>query len=635
MKQTHQTKQASFRFRLNFKQQFFIFFLCSSVLPLLMFSILFLEKTRHILTVQSSELLRTGLLLSEELAGDELDKLALKVDTLPLTFLDNVLLRSRKEADATLVKRELQALLPDKRHDVIVLFDPAGHVVADTLPDTALRSVCLNAVAAGFQSASKPYLRPGRGLLEADGCLPGGPTILLGNLSSIVLPRSFGHPSGFFFLGRDIRSLTRHPGLSRLPSEISFRILRRAGNDRQVQDGHQSQETLTTLAATASAPVSLVPPLHRLRRNADTPFLFWEQNQTAQYRSLAGSIRDRRGILRGYVIASLPRHYWAELINEDTAYLIVNLLAAVLLVSLLGRRFNRAFVMPMQSLSAATHAIAEGNLDIRLEAQSDDPEIQRTLRDFNRMIAHLQEKEDLRQNFIATLTHDLRTPLIAQKRTLEFFRTYVAEQLDAQGVCLLAGLNVSNDNLLEMVNYILESFDYESGRISLHLSTIPFRELVDDCFRTLRPMAEERRIHLENQAPDTLTIQADSGQIKRVLLNLLGNAIQNITPDDQVFVKARIITESQTQSRLLWSEIIVSDTGPGLDDTLLPHVFDRYPTVVGRRQKIGSGLGLFICRMIVELHGGTISVSSAPKQGTHFRIVLPAAPSNRASFEDV
>jgi signal transduction histidine kinase len=621
-KQEYQMKQA-FRLRLNFKRQFFVFFLCSSVFPLVIFSILFLSKTQHILSLRNTELLRISLLLADELTIDALDKLALSADTLSSTVLEEGLIAARltqpsnpnqQRHNQEVVRQTLQTAIPDQYQDILVLFDANGYPVADTLADNATRSRCLPTLSREL-ALKAPNTSPIRGILRADGCLPHPATLLLGNLRPLLITSRLNsslegaRPTtvGFLFWGRDIRTIAHSHRLNRLPHEISIRFFR------------SKHKQLTPLASSDTGMAAIIPSIALLERHQDKPHLFAESIPTP-ISSMVESIEDVHGRIQGYIVASLPRDYWGELINEDTAYLIISFLMAMGLVFLLGQRFNRAFVIPMQALSAATHAIANGDLTTQLETHSDDEEIRRTLQDFNKMIDHLREKEDLRQNFTATLTHDLRTPLIAQKRTLEFFQSYVAQQLDEQSARLLNGLSTSNDDLLDMINHLLETFNYESGKITLHHEAIGLRALVETCIQTVQSLAQINHIQVNNNIADDVVIQADPKQIKRVLLNLLGNSIQNLAAGDTVSVS----TESDATNQR--DTIVVNDTGPGLDEKLLDHIFDRYPTISGRQQRIGSGLGLFICRMIVELHGGTISVSSVPQQGTCFRIHLPKTP---------
>lgn len=117
-------------------------------------------------------------------------------------------------------------------------------------------------------------------------------------------------------------------------------------------------------------------------------------------------------------------------------------------------------------------------------------------------------------------------------------------------------------------------------------------------------------------APTLPCLPGDLHQLQRVLVNLIGNALENVQAGGWVRVSAE--PDGGTAMRL-----VVADNGPGISPEVLPHLFDRYFLVQQARKKIGSGLGLSICKMIVELHGGRISVDSTVGQGTRFYITLP------------
>lgn len=608
-------KKRFFPFQLNFKQQFFLFFLCSSIVPLLIFSIIFLQKTRHILIIRNTELLRVGLFLSEALSVDALDDLALTANTLSQRLMENPQWLSTPGHPS--LRTTLKTALPNPQYDVIAVFDPQGKLIADTV------SLAQNAPPPAAQTASDAHMRCVQSLstqlkqyrqatsvhpsniIEVNGCLGSAPSLL----TSYILPMTSSASSssrqlrGFLLIGRDIQSLMQNPHLMHLSKEIDFQILRQQGDQ------------LVSVAATNPALTRITNQWQNIRNSADTMHVFMNPLQRKPVSGMARSIRDNKGAIKGYLVTSLGEMYWYDLMNQDMVYFILSFLVIILLLFLLEQRFNKTFIVPMQSLSTATNIMSQGKPVPELETQSSSPQMRQTLTEFNTMVKHLQEKEAIRKNFIATLTHDLRTPLIAQKRTIEFFQSYVAEQLDSQSTRLLYGLQVSNDDLLDMINHLLETFNYDSGKIHLHCEATPLHTLVESCLQTLSPIAAEKQIQLLNHVPETMRVWADTEQLKRVFMNLLGNSVQNISAQDTIQIQAH--------PGKLEDEIFVSDTGPGLDETIMAHIFDRYPTASGRQQKIGSGLGLFICRMIIELHGGTISVSRLTTQGTTFRIVLP------------
>lgn len=236
-------------------------------------------------------------------------------------------------------------------------------------------------------------------------------------------------------------------------------------------------------------------------------------------------------------------------------------------------------------------------------------------RELAETLARLQESEHLRETFVSALTHDLRTPLVAERRALdllESLRHHLPEKL--QG--LTERLIRNNDDLLDMVNKLLEVYQYEAGKIRLLPEAISLWTLSNDCVQQLLPLAESKSIALVNNIPESFPlIEADTDQLRRILVNLVGNAIQNLKEGDTVSLKAADLDESV--------ELIVEDNGPGIASERLPHLFDRYFVAEQTTKKIGTGLGLSICKMIVKLHGGSIWVESTLNQGTIFHVTLP------------
>jgi signal transduction histidine kinase len=231
-------------------------------------------------------------------------------------------------------------------------------------------------------------------------------------------------------------------------------------------------------------------------------------------------------------------------------------------------------------------------------------------------VAAAKENEKLRSTFISTLTHDLRTPLIAQNRVLEVLQKQPKIKEDIELGPLITGFLQNNDHLLKMVNILLETYQYEDGKIKLNTEAVSLHQLVNDSFSELASLAKSHNITLENAMPADLPMaHADFYQFKRVFLNLLGNALENIPYGRHIRVHAQPL-EGVIQVK-------VEDNGPGIAPDILPYLFDRYYTGHSTRQKIGSGLGLFICKMIIDLHGGIIKAESEVGKGTCFTFTLP------------
>ncbi len=242
-------------------------------------------------------------------------------------------------------------------------------------------------------------------------------------------------------------------------------------------------------------------------------------------------------------------------------------------------------------------------------------ELERANRELLDTLIRLQEGERVRETFVSALTHDLRTPLVAEQRALKLLQGQQCSQPQKmQG--LLDRLVKNNENLLDMVNKLLEIYQYEAGKIQLRPTSIFLQALADEVCDTLSPLAESRHVDLHNHVPKDLeALEADADQLKRVLVNLLGNALQSLSEGGRIVIDAEV--------RGAWLEFRVQDNGPGISAEILPHLFDRYFAVEQTRKQIGSGLGLSICKMIAKLHGGDIRVDSTVGQGATFYVTLP------------
>lgn len=253
--------------------------------------------------------------------------------------------------------------------------------------------------------------------------------------------------------------------------------------------------------------------------------------------------------------------------------------------------------------------------ELRLLNSGLEERVEERTRTLENTIRQLKESERMRETFVSALTHDLRTPLIAEQRALELLERQ-KHHLPEKLFSLIERLTRNNTDLLSLVNKLLETYQYESGRIRLLFESVSLQAVTATCLDKLQPLAQAKYIELRNQvSPDLPKILADSQQLQRVFINLIGNAIENIQETGQIIATAR------KHEDMVQIEII--DNGPGISPDVLPHLFEQYFLVQQNKKKIGSGLGLSICKSIVTLHHGTIRVESILNQGTTFQITLP------------
>jgi len=227
-----------------------------------------------------------------------------------------------------------------------------------------------------------------------------------------------------------------------------------------------------------------------------------------------------------------------------------------------------------------------------------------------------KETERLRDDFIATLTHDLRTPLTAAIKTLNFFLDGSLGQISEQQREMLTVMTKSNEDLLGLVNALLEVYRFESGKLNLCKTVFDVNSLLRQCYEELSPLAQSKNINfnIHTDFKEELLIDADRAEIKRVIMNLCGNALNYTNKDGtiDVFIKLQ-------NGDLIFS---VADNGNGIPKEDIPNLFKRFSQGTIKKRSTGTGLGLYLSRQIVEAHGGKIWVESKVNKGSEFSFLL-------------
>ena len=227
-----------------------------------------------------------------------------------------------------------------------------------------------------------------------------------------------------------------------------------------------------------------------------------------------------------------------------------------------------------------------------------------------------QKKSDkLRDDFIATLTHDLRTPLLAAIQTLTFFLNGALGELKEKQKLLLATMQKSNEDLLGLVNALLEVYKYDADKLELTKTNFNMYNLVEQVYNELQPLAQTKEIEFKIECTNKdLTVNADRSEIRRVICNLCGNAINYTQNGGRV-----VITLKNEGNDLIFS---VSDNGSGIPQEDIPNMFQRFSQGTSKKRSTGTGLGLYLSRQIIESHGGKIWLESALNKGSEFSFLL-------------
>ena len=295
---------------------------------------------------------------------------------------------------------------------------------------------------------------------------------------------------------------------------------------------------------------------------------------------------------------------------EGEAAAVLQLLRG-LVMALGGERHER------QLATAASARMLERNRE--LEARN------RTL---EQMYARLRDLDRMKATFLATMSHEMRTPLTAVIGYAEMLGTGLAGELTTEQQDYVGIIREKGDALLSLLSSVLDVGMIQAGRVRMAFAPQPVGELLRSSFTSLRPQAQKKGVQLELVAPSPdFNALVDRVKLRQALVNLLGNAVKFTPPGGRVTLSC---TPPSAEGPLGVEayRVVVEDTGPGIPAEHQGRIFEAFFQVDGSRTREhgGVGIGLAVVKGYVEAHGGRVEVDSAPGQGTRFTVHLPVQP---------
>lgn len=284
----------------------------------------------------------------------------------------------------------------------------------------------------------------------------------------------------------------------------------------------------------------------------------------------------------------------------------------------LGEDVKDSAIEELQQQNRDLVAVLSELEEKRAQLERLNQTLNETNRELNEANAKLRELAEMKEEFLALTTHDLRSPLTVISGVISFFTSGRLGELSPEQKNMVAMMERNAQNLIELVNDLLDASKLESGTMRLDTSSIDLRGVINELHETMGPLAREKGVTLEETLPDQLPpIEADRAKLRRILVNLLSNAMKFTPKGGRVEVKAE-----QVKGVI---RISVSDTGVGIAPEDVARLFDKYEQTRNRatRGEKGTGLGLYITRQLVELHGGEITVDSEIGRGSTFSFTLP------------
>ncbi|NMO95482.1 two-component system histidine kinase PnpS [Paenibacillus lemnae] len=278
-----------------------------------------------------------------------------------------------------------------------------------------------------------------------------------------------------------------------------------------------------------------------------------------------------------------------------------------------------------EGLEHRTHFREERNLYFPVESTVRLDGVSMTQEDgsYRGMLFHLQDVTDIRRlermrsEFVANVSHELKTPLAAVKGFAETLLGGVSDEKTSRS--FLQIIYDESERLNRLIRDILELSKIESKRSAMEYSPIHLSTFFESMFEFMKPYADKKRIQLKMEVPEELFIEGDEDKLRQIFTNLLSNAVSYSQEGGRVQLTAE---EMQEGDNLRFT---VKDSGIGIPKKDLPRIFERFYRVDKARSRVsgGTGLGLSIVKHLVELHQGSIKVESEPGMGSSFIIEMP------------
>lgn len=321
---------------------------------------------------------------------------------------------------------------------------------------------------------------------------------------------------------------------------------------------------------------------------------------------------------------ALPLTELDRILSQALLWHLLELVVLIIFAVLMGQFLSRRALAPMVRMTEDVQAMeADQALDRRVDLSQLSPdEIHELAQTFNGLLDHISHSMDQQERFIADASHEMRSPLTVIRGHAQLVRKRGLEHPELFEECL--------ENVIQETHRLERLVTDMLILARSRQSEPPDQEL--DLVALLRQIVMEYQpVHPQIQAslPDqVLWVQGDPDALKRVVINLLDNALRAILPEGQVDVSLRVLGAQ--------AEVMVLDNGTGIEAQHLPHLFDRFYRVDSARNRAdgGSGLGLAISKEIIETHGGRLVAQSEWGQGSRFVFWLPLIQTDEDEVKD-
>jgi signal transduction histidine kinase len=359
-----------------------------------------------------------------------------------------------------------------------------------------------------------------------------------------------------------------------------------------------------------------------------------EKYQACTYRVLNNISRQKNDVL--YI--SIPEGAFLNPFYKNISLISIISVISLFIAIAIAALFARTITSPILKLVQVAKQIASGDLNQEVKIKGND-EIAQLSTAFNQMAIDLKSQEQLKDNFVATLTHDLKVPMLAENKTINYMLKEAYGPITEEQREVLELIRSTNNSSLEMIGTLLEVYRLDEGNIQFNKTNFDLVELTQNSIDQVYSLAQEKEIKIDLKSnKDRIFVKADDREIKRVIHNLISNAIINNVQNGYICCNIELIEDetiytpkiSQYEYTTLQEPVIVlnsvmftvEDNGVGVTNEDMQQLFKRFSLSKGRKPA-GTGLGLYYSYQVIKEHDGFIWAESSENKGSTFKFVLP------------
>lgn len=373
--------------------------------------------------------------------------------------------------------------------------------------------------------------------------------------------------------------------------------------------------------------ITASPSLHLSHPNAtDTATIQSALRGKSQMHSGYSSLFEENGLMvavpmrqsgniTGVVVLFRPESVIQTGFHQQEWLLVLAGMGAIFMALGFTVVLSKRIAQPLKQMAAATKELGKGNYEMKLPVEGED-EVANLGESINELAKNLNHLETSRKEFLADISHELRTPMSYIRGYSQVLEEGLAQSPDEVQKYLRI-INDESKRLEHLVDDLFVLAQADAGMLTVEKQPTKLDEIVRQVVERMQKKAGDKQIQIRLVSPSLPIVFVDPTRMEQVLINLVDNAIR-YTP-----TKGQIIVQSKIEGK--WLEVSVSDTGIGIPKEELPRIWDRLYRVEKSRSRArgGTGLGLAIVKQIVELHGGEVMAESVETQGTTMRFRIP------------